>query len=349
MSYAICRIQKIGGAKDIAGIQIHNRRERNHSNSNPDINHSLSKLNFNFPSPEGTFNEIVDNIIKNNYQGKKAIRKDAVRMCEVIFTSDNAFFNTNPNNAVKYFEACYNWALNRFGKNNLVSATVHMDERTPHMHFDFVPMTSDGRLSAKTVIGDKKALQQLQDDFYEQVGKRFGLKRGERRDINGENDKRFHYDTPEFKNKTHYEKVEKTSAAIIKDINKCLKIQPNNIKFHKNNVSVTKEEYKNINNTLKNIKDFLKDYPDILEIIQSYNLNKKQVVKNRTEAHYFSSKELYKKPSKEAIDKANTKRKNEIFSKMLNVPEDISPEELTKILVERGLLKISEKDKNVER
>ena len=78
---------------------------------------------------------------------------------------------------------CVVFAAKRFGSANIIAATVHMDKDTPHMHLDFVPLTADGRLSAKSVLGGRKEMQQLQDDFFEQVGKKFGLERGTRTDL----------------------------------------------------------------------------------------------------------------------------------------------------------------------
>ena len=199
MSFAICRIQKIGGAKDIAGIQIHNRREREHSNTNPDIDHSKTELNIQLKAPNGSYNATVDDIIQKHYRGKRAVRKDAVRLCEALFTSDKDFFIKSEDGGKAYLTACYEWASERFGKDNIVAATIHMDEATPHLHLDFVPMTEDGRLSAKAVLGGRADLQRLQDDFYEQVGKRFGMERGERTNIENGEKGRAHYDTTDYK------------------------------------------------------------------------------------------------------------------------------------------------------
>ena len=90
MSFAICRINKCSSSHDIAGLQIHDRRERKHSNSNPDIDFSKSKNNYSLcNAAEGiSFNEFIDKQIAGRYTGKKAIRKDAVRMVQVLFTSD---------------------------------------------------------------------------------------------------------------------------------------------------------------------------------------------------------------------------------------------------------------------
>lgn len=204
MSIGICRVQKISAPKDIAGIQIHNRRERTHSNTNPDIDHSRSNQNHtvgNVPPADKSYNELIDERIRQGYKGKKAVRKDAVRLCEVLFTASGDFFDQHPEKAAWFFNACYSFAVKRFGEENIIAATVHMDEETPHMHLDFVPLTADGRLSAKSVLGGRKEMQQLQDDFYEQVGRQFGLERGSRADLDApdEEQPRKHLTTRELK------------------------------------------------------------------------------------------------------------------------------------------------------
>lgn len=203
MSIGICRVQKIGAAKDIAGIQIHNRRERTNSNTNPDIDHARSSQNYTLTvtpnedlkdgmsirfcdAPQATdkpYNAFIDERIKQGYTGKKAVRKDAVRCCEVLFTASGDFFDQNPKLTKHFFRLCVAFAAKRFGIDNIIAATVHMDEETPHLHLDFVPLTADGRLSAKSILGGRKEMQQLQDDFYEQVSRRFGLERGSRADL----------------------------------------------------------------------------------------------------------------------------------------------------------------------
>ena len=188
MATAICRIQRIGGAKDSVGIQLHNRRTRDHSNSNPDIDRSRSEDNYTLTQhTDASYNALVDRRLRDAYTGSRAIRKDAVRLCEVLFTASWDFFDANPELTRDFFKACYTWACNRFGKDNIIEATVHLDEETPHMHLDFVPLTADGRLSAKSVLGNRNDMQQLQDDFYEHVGMQFDLERGRRADLDDPN------------------------------------------------------------------------------------------------------------------------------------------------------------------
>lgn len=215
MSYAICRLEKVGSSHDIAGIQIHDRRERTHSNSNPDIDFSRSHLNYSLcdNSNGSSFNAFIDNQIAERYTGKKTIRKDAVRMVSVLFTSDKDFFDSLSSEQQRdYFQSCYEWASERWGADNIISSIVHMDEECPHMHLNFVPLTTEGRLSAKDCVGSgSKALQQLQDNFFKTVGKPYGLERGNRADLdNGEKPRR-HQSTSEYKASTNYYQQQKNA------------------------------------------------------------------------------------------------------------------------------------------
>jgi len=208
MSIAICRVEKVKGAAAVAGLQIHNRRERANSNSNPDIDHSRSNLNYALVEiPGKNFNTLADERIKQGYTGTKAIRKDAVRVVTGIFTSDTAFFENKPlEEQRKFFEDCLKWTQGRFGAENIISAIVHMDEETPHLHIEFIPLTADGRLTAKDVLGGRVDLQQMQDDFYKTVGQVWGMERGERADLDNPDDKpRKHKSTAQLKSETEQE------------------------------------------------------------------------------------------------------------------------------------------------
>jgi hypothetical protein len=207
MSYAICRVQKIKGASSITGIQLHNRREREHSNSNPDIDFSRSTSNYSLIGEDMTkrYNQLVEERINDGYTGAKAIRKDAVKLIEVLFTSDTEFFGSiTADEERRSFEDCLQWAENRFGTDNIISAIVHNDETTPHLHIDFVPLTKDGRLCAKDFVDGRKLLQQMQDDFHQKVGVPWGLERGSRANLDDPNapQPRKHRTTQELKEET---------------------------------------------------------------------------------------------------------------------------------------------------
>lgn len=195
MSYAVVRVQKMT-AGSVKGIEIHDRREKDHSNTNPDIDFSKSKENYDLcPAGNVNYSQAVKERIASLHL-KKAVRKDAVVMAQVIVTSDSKFFeNASTDYTREFFQKAYDFLAKRYGEENVISATVHMDERTPHMHFNFVPVTSDGRLCAKDIL-TPKTLTEQQDAFYEQVGKPYGLQRGEPKDSGK---RRTHFETAEFK------------------------------------------------------------------------------------------------------------------------------------------------------
>ena len=201
MSFGVCRVEKIKGAAAVAGLQIHNNRERMHSNTNPDIDRSRSELNYSLIEQHShNYNKLIEERLQQGYKGKKAIRKDAVKMCEMLFTSDGEFFShLSESDQRQFFLDCFEFAAQRYGRENIIAATVHLDEATPHLHLDFVPLTPDGRLSAKDILGGRKEMQQLQDDFYSVVSSRYGLERGSRADLENGETSRKHLETAEYK------------------------------------------------------------------------------------------------------------------------------------------------------
>lgn len=194
MSYAVIHMQKfkISGVK---GIQFHNQRERE-SRTNPDIDKSKSHLNYDLANSENIdFNKKIKNIIKNNVKTDRAIRKDAVVMCNFVITSDKKFFdNISVEERDRFFKEAYKFFSDRYGERNIIASNVHLDEKTPHMHLSIVPVTSDNKLSAKRLL-DRNELRSIQDDFPKFVqSKGFNLKRGI--DAEGKNK---HIDTQKLK------------------------------------------------------------------------------------------------------------------------------------------------------
>lgn len=108
--------------------------------------------------------------------GAKA-RSNSVMALDTIYTASPKFFQerTNAEND-KFFQDCLKFHNEHFG--HIISAVVHYDETTPHLHIISVPLTKDGRLSARDVIGNKAKMSKTQDQFFEQVGRGYGLERG---------------------------------------------------------------------------------------------------------------------------------------------------------------------------
>ena len=180
----------------VRGIQSHNRRERE-SHSNPDIDYARSSQNCDFCA---TFSDNYLQTIQNRIDDLllvKAVRKDAVHMCGIIISSDKAFFDQlNEEETRRFFEEAAKYLTEFVGKENVISAMVHMDEKTPHMHFLHVPVTKDGRLCAKDIY-TKAALKKLQDELPKHLQKcGFQIDRGVEQQ---KGSAKKHLDTREFK------------------------------------------------------------------------------------------------------------------------------------------------------
>lgn len=206
MSFAVVHMQKFGKG-GLRGIQSHNQREKD-PHTNPDIDKSRTEQNYTVHDTGDfvNYHKAVKNSLDISYKGDKTIRKDAVVMCSFIVTSDNDFFKgLSAEKQEQFFRDSYTFFADRYGVENIINANVHMDEKTPHMHLGVVPITADGRLSAKTLF-DRKELTSIQTDFAKQVGERYGLERG----LEGSPDK--HLDPLRHKQKTAEQSVERATA-----------------------------------------------------------------------------------------------------------------------------------------
>ena len=175
--YAIMRFAKYKGP-EITNIEAHNERRKEKYASNPDIDQSHSKYNFNLVEPSGRYRAEVESQI--NATGCRT-RTDSVRVVEVLFTATPDFFKGKKLPEIRqYFEEALRFFEQYQSRETIISAVVHMDEKTPHMHLSFVPLTADGRLSAKEIVGNKKKLTWWQDKFWEHMVVKYpDLERGE--------------------------------------------------------------------------------------------------------------------------------------------------------------------------
>ena len=154
----------------VRGIQSHNRRERE-SHSNPDIDYARSAQNYDLhEATSENYAQAIQSRIDDLLM-VKAVRKDAVHMCGLVVSSDREFFDKlNADETKHFFEEAAAYLTEFVGKENVISAMVHMDEKTPHMHFLHVPITKDDRLCAKDIY-TKTALKKLQDELPKRLQK----------------------------------------------------------------------------------------------------------------------------------------------------------------------------------
>ena len=176
MPYAIMRFKKTGTG-GIAPAQKHNEREKTKYKSNPDIDPARTKDNYHIIKPDKPYRAILKGKIST---ADCRIRKDSVLMIETMLTASPEFMNELPaEEQKKFFRLATQFFEKEIGKENIISAVVHLDEKTPHMHLCFVPLTPDGHLSAKKIIGNRQNLCRWQDRYHAFMAKEFpDLERG---------------------------------------------------------------------------------------------------------------------------------------------------------------------------
>ncbi|MCC8065811.1 MAG: plasmid recombination protein, partial [Clostridiales bacterium] len=152
---SILRFAKYKGP-EIGNIEAHNERTKEKYASNPDVDTSKSKQNFHLVTPKRKYRAEAERQIA---EAGCRTRKDSVRVVEALVTASPEFFKGKKKSEVKaYFQYALEFIQQHQDPKTIISAVVHMDEKTPHMHLSFVPLTPDGRLSAKDIVGNKKKL-----------------------------------------------------------------------------------------------------------------------------------------------------------------------------------------------
>lgn len=184
--YAVLHTEK--GKSSGGGLGHHIDRTDGMVHTYPHADPARKDLNQNFPVYQGReawpLSQAIAHRIEEGYQGKKGIRKDAVRYLSTVLTGSHQRMmeiSKDPQELKAWVASNYKFACDEFGKENIVRFTLHMDEKTPHIHCVHVPLTADGRLSAKAVLGDRIKLKERQS-LYAELMKKFKLERGQSRE-----------------------------------------------------------------------------------------------------------------------------------------------------------------------
>lgn len=216
MSYAIIRNTKYK-RENLKGIYRHNeRRNKNYSNKN--INPKLSHLNYSLKDCKHSYEKEFD-LIKEKYNLKGQIKTVSNIACEYIITSDKEYFNSiGIDETKRYFETAYKFVCEykNLGEQYILSAKVHMDEETPHMHLVFIPVihtkdkkgNSIDKIACSEFWKAKDSYRQLQDAFYNyMVANNFELERGNPSE-------RVHLSVEDYKKITNFEE----SKTLLQDV-----------------------------------------------------------------------------------------------------------------------------------
>lgn len=335
MSYSIIRVSKVKTGTNTTGIQKHVQRENNNY-ENEDIDHSKTYLNYDLVNAnKQNFNNLIDEKIEKNYTGKRKIRTDAIKHIDGLITSDNDFFdNQTPEDTKQFFEYAKEFLEQEYGKDNLLYATVHMDEKNPHMHYGVVPITDDGRLSAKEVVGNKKALTEFQDRFNEYVNQRgYDLERGQSRQVTNAK----HDQVSRYKQKTEYHKqeyeresqklshIQQKSNKLIEEYQKSLETlkKPLNVQYEHEtekvgglfnkeiqetgNVVISRDEFNDFQKQIQAAQTITEDYERIKSGEELKSLQE-------TRENFLKLYSMYEELEKEnkALQEDNTKLKSKV-------------------------------------
>lgn len=298
MSYAIMRMEK-RNASNIVGMFKHNER-KNENYSNEDINRELSSQNYQLIECD-SYKEKINQEIKERYKVNKSIRKDAVLCVETVFTSDKEFFDKlTPEQEKIYFEKSVEFLKEQFGEKNIIFATVHKDETTPHLHAGFIPMTDDGRLSYKNFVNSKYDLIKLQDKYFEKMVELFPeLERGQ----NSKETKAKHIANQEYK----IQQKEKAMELQLEQINKNameLEEKKKKLEAKKERLKLEDEKLYELDNVLKHVEEKKKLFKNETIVSMDKEIYK-SLVKYAREGEGYLKKLLELEKNVEKLEKEN--------------------------------------------
>ena len=299
LNYAIFRTNPIKTIRDLANIGAHNKREKSSYKSNPNIDITKSVNNIEIkPLTEkyvkGFYN-LVEPYKQEHEERMKTMRKDRVKSFsemidksksvvadELIFTATHKFFNNmSKEEIIKWANICMDFVYKDLGytKEQVLHATVHIDEKTPHIHCVVIPLikkydkrtnTDRYTISKKQYIKDNEHLSRLQDKYHERLKNAgYDLERGIR---NSDNE---NIPIREYKKIT--KKLEREVNVYNNRLNKILDTFNNDIKnsknipFDKNHIIVNKEILNTMNNVIDEVEEIMKVQPKLDVVFNEIN------------------------------------------------------------------------------
>ena len=178
LSVDLCRVHR----SEVSGIGRHNERTSGENHSNPDIDPERTKLNYSLVDKgDKTLLARVDQRIKEGRTGahsQRKLQKNAVLLQSIVVQVNADYFKTiGPEETRRFFEKTLEHFQAKWGKENIPSAEVHMDEKAPHIHLSRIPL-ENGRM----VGGEfrKKEMAALHTDLHRDLDRAgFKVLRGE--------------------------------------------------------------------------------------------------------------------------------------------------------------------------
>ena len=325
LNYAIFRSKPINTIQDLANIGSHNKREKKAYNSNPDIVLEKTKDNIELkPLAEKYVKGFYD--ITMDYRKEHDIRMKTERSDrrktfnqmlnksknvvadELLFTATNEFFKDMTSDDIKkWADACMEFVYKDLGykEEQILHATVHLDEKTPHIHCVVVPLvkkidkrtnTERYTISKKQYIRDKIHLSELQDKYWERLKNNgYDLERGIK---NSDNE---NIELKVFKKIT--KKLERDLNVRHDRLDNAIEKFNNNMKdsksvlFDKEYIKVKKETFDSMNNIIEETNSLMKIQEKVEQVfyeidsrVKTYNTLKKENTKLKNEVKNLEDK-----------------------------------------------------------
>ena len=327
LEYAIFRTEPINNLNDLAQIGSHNQRKKKAYKSNPDIDMELSINNIDLVPLNETyvngFYELTKEYKKEHDERMKTEREDrkktfremvnkskSVVADELLFTATSTFFEGMDKDDIrKWADTCMDFVYKDLGytKEQVLHATVHMDEKTPHIHCVVVPLikkydkrtnTERFTISKKQYIRDKLHLSELQDKYHKRLtDKGYDLERGiKNSDSKHIKIKEFKKLTRKLENELNIKNVKLSKA--IEEFDNKMKTSKN-IPFNKDHIIISKETFESMNKVVEEVqkvettkKKIEKLFQDIKDYVVSYETLEKQNTKYQREIIALENKNI---------------------------------------------------------
>lgn len=321
MSYAIIRNQKYTKEQMIKLCPHNERYKQNYSNKNINITKTYHNYHLKKPLENNYLKEFKRLKEQNNLKGQ--LHKNSIYACEMIITSDNNFFHEiGIEETKRYFETAYDFVCNykNLGEENIISAVVHLDEETPHMHLTFIPVVyskdkygnSIRKIGGNDFWKERNSYMLLQDRFYECIKMNgFNLERGKN------NPNKTHKTVEELKEQTNFYEIkeklkdEKNTSVIYTSMKSFLNYEQFTPESVENNL--LKPLLKENNKLMSEIKNLKLELAKIESFIQSYRtMQNENIYLKETN----NSKELEINTMYNLIDKLNNEK--DILTRILN-------------------------------
>ncbi len=152
-------------------INDHMERRKNRCKSNPDVDPSRTHLNFHIIEPDGPYIDFIERRVRET--GARVNVRSNLLVGFLISVSPSWTEDRDDDEIYDFFSSATDFISHYFEKDNIVSAVVHMDEETPHMHVEIVPVTPHNRINSTDVFRERMPFPVLHDFFFIYMHERY--------------------------------------------------------------------------------------------------------------------------------------------------------------------------------